>query len=362
MKKKYMAFIASASVAAVLVFGYACSSYKNYYKIMAVTGATPLAVKQDLKKDVTLEISGSTKRVYKFDENSLNAFASLYLRTMEVSANGTFEGTYRYSGIPVLNILEGIAPEKPKDAAFDRPLDLVVTFISSSGKQAHFSYGELTMTDDTRPVILAYSRKELVATKATAEKPYTLNIHKDDVTGLRLVCPGDRDTARYLDDVRKIVLREVDVDNSDLPEMLKGFKCYAHSTSVLYKGKSLPLDLKDSEAAYVENWIRTGHGQGYKGISSAKGFKLRSVLKKNFPGAGENHFFLFVACDGYRSLFSGREIFSTDAGKDMMIMKEFEGSDARGGTGIAPVRDYFVDREIWGLSHIVMLDEVKDIK
>ena len=361
MNKKYIVII-TAAIIAIISFGYACSSYKNYYKIMAVTGATPLAVKQDLTKDVSLEVSGNTKRVYKFDEESLNAFASVYLRTMEVAPDGTFEGTYRYTGVPVINILEGIAPEKPEDAAFDRPLDMVVTFISSSGKQSHFSYGELTMTDDTRPVILAYSRKELSASKATPEKPYTLNKHKDDVTGLRLVCPGDKDTARYLDDVKKIVLRDVDVDNSILPEMLKGFKCYAHSVRTIYKKKIRPLELKGTEAASVENWLRTGHGQGYKGISSAEGFKLRSVLRKNFPGAGENNYFLFVACDGYRSLFSGREIFSTDAGKDMMIMKQFDGANVRGGTSVAPVRDYYVDREIWGLTHIVMIDKVNDVK
>jgi len=361
MNKKYIVMIAAAIIA-IISFGYVCSSYKNYYKIMAVTGATPLAVKQDLKKDVSLEVSGNTKRVYKFDEDSLNAFASVYLRTMEVASDGKFEGTYRYTGIPVLHILEGIAPEKPEDAAFDRPLDMVVTFISSSGKQSHFSYGELTMTDDTRPVILAYSRKELVATKATAEKPYTLNKHKDDVTGLRLVCPGDKDTGRYLDDVKKIVLRDVNVDNSILPEMLAGFKCYAHSVNTVYKKRILPLNLQGTDPVSAENWLRTGHGQGYKGISSAKGFNLRSVLRKNFPGAGESNYFLFVACDGYRSLFSGREIFSTNAGKDMMIMTEFEGSLARGGMSIAPVRDYYVDREIWGLTHIVMIDKVDDIK
>lgn len=364
MNKKYIA-IAAASVIAIIGFGYACSSYKNYYKIMAVTGATPLAVKQDLTKDVSLEVSGNTKRVYKFNEDSLNAFASVYLRTMEVAQDGKFEGTYRYTGIPVLHILEGVAPEKKKDAAFDRPLDMIVTFISSSGKQSHFSYGELTMTDDSLPVILAYSRKELVATKSTPEKPYTLNKFKDDVTGLRLVCPGDKDTSRYLDDVKRIVIRDIEIDNTNIPvviEKLKGFKCFSESVKIVYNNKFLPLDLKGTDPVSVDNWIRTGHGQGYKGIASARGYNLRSVLKKNFPGADENRFYLFVACDGYRSIFSGREIFSTDAGKEMMIMTEFEGSPARGGTSVAPVRDYYVDREIWGLTHIVMLDIIPDLK
>jgi len=330
--------------------------------IMTVTGATPIAVKQDLENNFTLEVSGLTKKVYRFGRDSLNAFASVYLRTREVSADEKFEGTYRYSGIPVLHILEGVAPEKPEDAAFDRPLDMVVTFISSTGKQAHFSYGELTMTDDSKPVILAYSRKELKPSKETKDKPYTLNMHKGDLKGLRLICPADKDTSRYLDDVKKIVLREIAVDNKVLPVMTKGFRCFSDEPKVVCKGKTFPLNLKNAEEAYMKNWIRTGHGQGFKGISTASGYKMRSVLRKNFPGAGEKNFFLFVSCDGYRTMFSGREIFSTDAGKNMMIIKKIDGYNVRGGISAGPVSDYFVDRESWGLTHIIMIDKIEDAK
>ncbi|OGO16779.1 MAG: hypothetical protein A2Z02_01185 [Chloroflexi bacterium RBG_16_48_7] len=52
---------------------------------------------------------------------------------------------YRDTGIPIYNILEGVTPQKPKSAPFDRPLDLAVVFHSSSGSKARFSYGELTV-------------------------------------------------------------------------------------------------------------------------------------------------------------------------------------------------------------------------
>jgi hypothetical protein len=361
MNKKYIAIIASAIVV-VLIGAYACSSSRNYHKIIVVTGATPLALKQDADKNISLEVSGNTKKIYKFDEDSINAFASVYIRTREIDPKGELEGTYRYTGVQVLNILEGIAPEKPKDAPFDRPLDMVVTFISSSGNQAHFSYGEITMTDDVKPVILAYHRTELVSSKSTPEKPYTLNKHKGDLTGLRLICPGDNDTARYLDDVKKIVIREIPVDNTEFPLMTKGFRCVADSVQTVYNGKVLPLDLNDVETASTRNWFRTGHGQGFKGVSSASGYNLRSLLRKNFPGAGENNYFLFVACDGYRTLFSGREIFNTVAGKSMMLLNEVDGRETRGGMSLGPVSDYYVDRETWGLTHIMMIDNVQDIK
>ncbi len=66
-------------------------------------------------------------------------------------------------------------------------------------------------------------------------------------------------------------------------------------------------------------------------------------------------FYLFVACDGYRSLFSGTEIFATAAGRESMIITEMDGERPSGGMTLGPVRDYFVDRDVWGLSHIVQL-------
>jgi hypothetical protein len=280
-----------------------------------------------------------------------------------VGADGKFQGTYRYTGIPVINILEGIAPKKPENAAFDKPLDLVVTFISSDGKQSHFSYGELTMTDDTNPVMLAYSRKELLPSKPKdSGEPYKWNIHKEDVKGLRLICPGDSDTGRYLDDVVKIVLREIEVDNSKLPVMQKGLKCKGGLVKIVDPVKVIEgervaaLNLSGVEKRSMKNRVRTGHGQGYKGISDVQGYDLRSLLKKNFPGCGPNDYFLFVACDGYRTLFSGTEIFLTEVGRDMMILSQPTGMC------MGAVRDYYVDRETWGLTHIVRINPVDDIK
>ena len=367
INKKHIIITAVITAVIFSLLFYFFSIRKNYAQIMAVTGATPLAFKVDVKSGISLEVSGSTEKVYKFNSSSLNAFASTYLRTKEVDADGKFQGTYRYTGIPVINILEGIAPKKPEDAPFDRPLDLIVTFISSDNKQSHFSYGEITITDDTNPVMLAYSRTELVPTKSRDNEPYKWNIHKGDVKGLRLICPGDSDTSRYLDDVVKIVLREVDVDNSMLPVMQKGLKCKAglvkvvDSVKVIEGGKVEALTLSGVEKISINSRIRTGHGQGFKGISGVQGYDLRSLLKKNFPGSDSGDYFLFVACDGYRTLFSGREIFLTEAGKNMMLITEVDGKEQSAGMTLGPIKDYYVDRETWGMSHIVRIKSVGDI-
>lgn len=329
---------------------------RDYAAIMAVTGATPLAVKAEVGAGFTLEVSGLTKKVYRFGSLSLNAFAPVYLRTREVSPAGRFEGTYRYAGIPVLHLLEGVAPQKPADAAFDRPLDLVVTFVSRRGEKRHFSYGELTMIDDAGAALLAFRRDPLVPSSKDNVRPYEYNLHRQPLTGFRLVCPAEPDTARYLDDVVQIVLRDPGCAHPTLPKLRKGEKCVSPGVSVLSGDRLAPLTTAGLAEVTVTDWVRTGHGQGFKGISTASGYGLRGVLEANFPGCGREDWFLFVACDGYRALFSGREIFATEAGRRMMLIAAVDGRPRKSGLSLGPIADYFVDREIWGLTHIVRLD------
>ncbi|HSV96959.1 MAG TPA: hypothetical protein VLM75_08505 [Spirochaetota bacterium] len=359
MKKNHIILIAVAAGALVLFAGYRLVFPKNQMEIMAVTGATPLAVKQDVKSGTTLEVSGLTKKVYTFGADALNAFSPTYIRTREVEPDGKFMGTYRYSGIPVLHILEGVAVKKPEKAAFDRPLDMIVTFENADGGRVHFSYGELTMTDDSDPVVLAFDRKELVPSKPKKDEPYKWNAHRENIKGLRLVCAAEPDTGRYLDDVKRISISEVEVDNSLLPVMKKGEKCVSASLTVLAGGKAKPVRLDGVERAAVKGWVRTGHGQGYKGISNAEGYSLASLLVKNFPGCGPKNFFLFVACDGYRSLLSGTEIFRTADGRGMMLIDKMDGKKPAAGPMLGPVNDYYVDRDVWGLSHIMLIEEIR---
>jgi hypothetical protein len=327
-------------------------------KIMAVTGATPPALKTDVGRGFHLEVGGETEKTYRFDRSALNAFATVHRRTLEVSPDGAFEGTYRYTGIPVLHILEGIVPEKAKDAPFDRPLDMVVAFISSDGERRFFSYGELTMTDDRDPVMLAYARTELLPAKNTPGETYELNKHRAPLAGLRLICHAEPDTRRYLENVVKILLYEPVVNVAGLPNNRRGERCISESITVVGNGRAGPVALDEVDGAAVEDWVRTGHGRGFKGISSATGYDLRSLLSRNFPRNDlEDRFFLFVACDGYRALFSGREIFATEAGRRMMLIEAIDGKPLRGGFSLGPVNDYFVDRMVRALTHIIMLEE-----
>lgn len=350
-------FLAAAVITALVAPH--LDSKRNYFEIIAVTGATPLALKEEVGRGLTLEVSGATERAYRFGSNALNAFASVCRRTLEISPTGEFEGSYRYTGIPVLHMLEGIVPLKAEGAAFDRPLDMIVAFISSDGDQRRFSYGELTMTDDRDPVMLAYARAEVLPAKLAAGEAYVWNKHRGPLRGLRLICPQEPDNSRYLDDVVKMVLETPTVDIVGLPAMSRDERCSAESITVIRNGVAAPLCLEAVDRTSTARWVRTGHGRGFKGISRADGYDLRSLLAHNFPDAGPDDFFLFVACDGYRSLFSAKEIFNTEAGRSMMLIEAIDGKPLTGGASVGPVRDYFVDRMVRGLTHIVLLDDIR---
>ncbi|MBN1532654.1 MAG: hypothetical protein JXA20_08335 [Spirochaetes bacterium] len=336
----------------------ACSGERDYAAVMAVTGATPIALREQVPAGTSLEVSGLTKQVYRFDDDSLSALAGTYVRTREVSPEGEFLGTYRYSGISLVHLLEGIAPKNEEGAAFDRPLDMAVTFVSGSGSRVDFGYGELTMVDDADAPVLAYSRTELRPNKLKKGQVYDKNRHHGPLKGLRLICPSEPDTGRYLDDVVKIVLRRPSLPAGDIPAMQRGAKCSSNALTGIRDGKGAPMSLQGVARVSIDGWVRTGHGRGYKGISSAQGYSLAGLLKRNFPGAGAGSYFLFVACDGYRVLFSGREIFETGRGKRMMLIDRMDGTTPPGGLMLGPVDDYFVDRDVWGLSHIMLLEKI----
>ena len=323
-------------------------------EIMTVTGATPLALQESVPSGRSLTITGLVKKEYNLSSYTLNKFATTRIRTREVSPGGEYEGAYVYTGIPLYNILEGVTPKKPKTAAFDSPLDVVVIFHSASGKTARFSYCELIMTDDRHPFTLAFHRRQVLPHK-NPEK-YALNKYKDNIQGLRLICPRDPDTSRYLDDVTKITFTVFKTPDDKLPVMKKGTKCVSEGITIINGDKTSPASFGDVARIKKSDWVRIGHGQGFKGISKARGYSLRSFLKKNFKDYGPDKFFLFIACDGYRALFSGREIFLSDDGASYMIIDSIDGKNATGKYMLAPVDDYFVDRDVWGLTHVVMLD------
>lgn len=350
--KKYKTFIPYILILALVVYITFTHLGNNPQNIIAVTGATPKAIVAPIPDNITLTVKGCTTKVYTFNNRELEALASSYLFTREISDEGTYLGAYRYHGIPIINILDGIKIKKPADAAFDGPHDIIVQFKSRKGKISKCSYGELVMSKNMFNYILAYKREPIQPAKEGDS--YTKNLYKKDIKGLKLVIACDIDTTRYLDDVIEINLLLPNYDDSLLPETKKGKSCLATRVVCISQGKPHTADFLHVQPQAVSNWIQVGHGRGYKGISNAKGFNLKYFLVKNFSPIPHDAWFLFVGCDGYRCVFSYQEIFEHDSGNKLLIATHINGKPAQGNYMLASTDDFFVDRCVWGLSHILL--------
>lgn len=353
--KKCMVFsvlIVCVIIAAWLIMG-SCS---HGAKKDVFNGATPAALQREVPDGLSLLIDGRVKQPYHLDSESFRLLAKARIRTGEVTPEGEIMGAYIYIGVPVTYIMEGVAELKTKEDAFDRPLDMVVVFTSADGKTARFSYGELVMNSDSLPVTLAFHREPLKPSKRP--ESYLKNKYKENIVGLHLICPREHDTSRFLDNVTRITLVQPEAPDDLLPKTQKGINCESSSFNCVLDRNIKPPSFEGVPFINVSNWFRIGHGMGIKGdrLSSARGYHLQVFLKYNFPGCGPEDFFLFVGCDGYRSIFSGREIFSTDAGNSFMLIKTIDGEavEANGYT-MGAVMDFFVDRCVKNLTHIVYI-------
>jgi hypothetical protein len=138
--------------------------------------------------------------------------------------------------------------------------------------------------------------------------------------------------------------------------MEKGKKCTGGAVICIEKEKQWPASQENLPLKEIKNWFRIGHGKGIRTdhLSTVKGFPLPLYLKKNFPAGDDNNdFYIFVGCDGYRSIYSGREIFHTAAGENLLIVESIDGEIPGNGMSIAPVSDFFLDRGVWGVMYIV---------
>lgn len=336
-------------------------AHKDY--IDAFSGATPPALERDVPDGLSLKVDGRVKQEYQFTSNGLRLLAKVRIRTRENTRDKEMLGAYIYTGVPVLYMLEGVVPVKTERDAFDRPLDMMVVFTSATGQTASFSYGELTCTTDSLPVTLAYHREPLLPTKDPGE--YKGNKYKEALKGLRLICPREPDTWRYLDNVVRMTLVIPGTPDEILPRQQKKSDCTSTSITCLEnKGSERPAVYDGIPLVEIRHWFRIGHGRGIKGDrpSVVSGYRLRSFLKGNFPGCGDEDFFIFIGCDGYRVLFSGREIFLTGEGEQLILVQTLDGQGVGGEYTLGPVSDFFVDRAVKGVSHIVRLHGLEEKK
>jgi len=206
------------------------------------------------------------------------------------------------------------------------------------------------MCDDNNPVTLAYFRSQLLPSK-DPEK-YSKNKYKKSLKNFRLICPGDLYDSRYLDNVISIRFSLLPTSDGVLPEMSKGKECKSEQLFYIKNGKKFKSSFDGIPQINIPNWFRIGHGRGIKSgnLDMVKGYSLRTWINIHYLQGKPGDFFIFVGCDGYRSIFSWSEIFQTENGRKMIIITERNGVRGEKGLTLGPLGDFFVDRDIWGLS------------
>jgi len=351
MRKNRM-WIALAFTVGLAVLGFFAyrGLHHNYYEAVTVTGATPLALFSPVPGEFRIEVSGEVKKLYTFESAALRAFATTRVRTKEVSPEGKFAGIFIYLGIPVYNLLEGIAPAYASEDS-DNPLDFLVTFESKDGRQVHFPWGELMMPGDALPVTLAYSRLPLVPAKERDQPDFLPP--GEMLKGFRLIAPGERDTTRYLDDVVRIQFNRVRMAGDSLPERRKGEKCESSGVVCVDGSRVQEASWAGLEETTLQQWVRVGHGRGFLGQETISGYLFSEFLKANFESVSPDDYVMLIACDGYRVLYAAREILTTRSGQSMILLNRMNGRRPPGGQMLACTMDYYADRGLWGLSHIV---------
>lgn len=329
---------------------------RNYYDLInAVSGATPLAVARDVPQGATLSVDGLVKQTYTFSRSALSGFATTRIRTREIDPDGQFLGAYIHVGIPVFNILEGIAPQKPADVGFDQPADLCVVFTSASGRTVRFSYNEIVMTDDALPVTLAYHREQILPTNERVRDTYDVNRYPEPLDGLRVIAPRDPHTARYLDNVTRISLITLPVPEDVIPPRRNKYDCRSDAIVCIEDDQQWPATFQNLPRQTISDWIMIGHGHGFDEVTTIEGCDLRAFMKRNFQETDDTDFYLFFSCDGYRCLFSGYEIFRHRDGERMIISDTLSGEPEEHGYRVAPTADFFQDRSMWGCTGVIRI-------
>mgnify|MGYP000228345866 CR=1 FL=1 len=344
---------AMVGVAALVFLAWDLFTYGRF--IDAFSGATPSALHYPPPDGLEILVDGQVQRTWKVTSRSLRLLAPVRVRTREVTPDGRIMGSYAYTGVPVMHILAGVDPRPLSIDPDDRPLDMLVVFASRDGKCSVFTYGELVLADDALPVTLAWKR-EPVLPERNADT-YKGNRITSELSGMRLVCPRETDTARYLDDVVRITLEVPAVPRDRLPPVRKHSVCRSEEI-ICIEGKDSWIAVPDDFPRKTwPAWFRIGHGMGIRSARTARadGVALNQILKKWFPQCGADDFFLVSGCDGYRVLLSAREVFADPRGERFLLVDKVDGAPLENGLMLGVFGDFYIDRCVRGVSHVVRL-------
>ncbi len=300
-------------------------------------------------------------------------------RLVKVAASdGTYRCAIEIEGWPLKDVLDRLKPAKKTDDGFDRPLDTFIVVTGRDGRKALFSWSEVFMGGDGGPILASRSRLILPhhhdPLPRLAKNPTVLldGAGRDRVDlkacaschdggsllrlalpkGMLLAAPQDGFGGRFVEDVAKVEIRQVGIPvKADRAAGKKA--CVEVPELVGPDGARTPLD----EARFKAGAPATardaafGEGRGYHGIRAWSGVDLGSLLKGMLPAGQDPRacFVLVTAADGYRSVFSGSEVFLAPEGRSVLLADRIDAKPLEAGSGryhAVPRADFYIDRDV----------------
>jgi hypothetical protein len=257
-------------------------------------------------------------------------------------------------------------------------LDTLIVVRGRAHTQALFSYGEVFLAPDGGPLLADRARFVLpghhAPLKAETNDPTVLRSGEERgrlslqscaschagpeppalslPKGWLLTAPQDGFGGRFVEDVAEIAVQQVGVPAKK--------EASASATTVVDSpvlvapdGAQTKLTPERFQQTAGQDWkdATFGEGRGFRGYFNWQGTDLEGVLRPLLP-AGVNPrevWVLVTAADGYRSVYSGSEVFAAPADRRVLLVDRANGAPLGAGSGrymVVPKADFYADRGV----------------
>jgi DMSO/TMAO reductase YedYZ molybdopterin-dependent catalytic subunit len=313
----------------------------------------------------TLAITGLVRQPLNLTRQDLNGFDAIRVQLNEVMSDGSFQGVFHYSGVPLKSLLE-LANVEKEETAFRKKVDLAIRVHNKKGAQVALSWGEVFYRNPGG-IIVATSASPIMPHK-DCKRCHSPEVYKPRLERFqrtigfpKLVISSDTYADRSLEEITSIEV--LDLRPKMPAKKLK--KLYASEFTIVGAMKKA-ITIKDL-GPYPRREITVKHlgeGKGYHGIDKFAGSPFKTILDKAGIAPDLSTTFLVSAPDGYRSLFSYGEIFLNPAGDRMTLADRINGQPIKNGGKFVLVSpdDLMSDREVKAVQKIEVISLRRDPK
>ena len=331
---------------------------KKIFRNLIVLVVLCIACRPCSASSSTLAITGLVRQPFNLTRQDLNGFDAIRVQLNEIMADGSFQGVFHYSGVPLKSLLELAGVEK-EETAFGKKVDLAILVRNKKGDRVALSWGEVFYRNPGE-IIVATSASPIMPHK-DCKRCHDPEVYKPRLDRFqrkigfpKLVISSDTYADRSLEDITSIEVLDL------RPKMPAKKLKELYSTEFTIVGAlEKAIAIKDL-GIYPRREITVmhlGEGKGYHGIDKFAGVPFRAILDTAGVAPDLSKAFLVSAPDGYRSLFSYGEIFLNPAGDRMTLADRINGQPIQNGGKfiLVPPGDLMSDREVKAVQKIEVI-------